>query len=191
MMSRRAIVSVAIPAFAFAACTYDGTFTPDAGPGVDGGNEGSADAPLDSVSPPGPGECNLFQDCPPGAYCDFGDDRCGRDGTNGKCVTVPAACDGGDRVCDCRGRAGLTQCEAQRDGVDRDVDTNNCFGDAFPCGTMKCKRFSQLCLMKGGTAECQDLGVCVSADRCTCSAVPKPPCDCQEFGDGGVVVKCP
>ena len=180
-----AVIGVVI---AVASCNYDWTFRPDGGTSTPTKDGGEPNEPLgDSAPPTPPGPPVLCargkEDCPPDQYCYFSDRLCGTNVPTGECRLPSGDCKDVP-ACACNGTTTLTDCEAQKNGVDVDTSGATCASGTFPCGVTQCKLGAQACLSKA-TGEPQCIDDCA---KCPCAAYPA--CSC-EYIAGAVTVKCP
>ena len=192
-------------------CRYDWTYVEDDGEGgskdAAGGEGGSSDGssgdtkPIENEAspppPPPPEGCSPGSPCPAGWWCEFGDGKCGKGVTTGKCQQYGGPCES-QTACSCNGTV-LDKCVSHKNGFDVDQTWGSCgSGDTFKCGTSPqtfCKRGLQFCHVKssGVPIGCKTITTCSMGCGCT---EPKNAtiggCSCDDKTDpGGVTVLCP
>lgn len=167
-----------IAALAFCgACDGDDDGGVDASPTVDGA---LADATSEAPDAGGAGAaCGGFAglQCDQGQWCDYGNNICGGDDSQGMCRPIPDACpDVVDPVCGCDGETYGNECEANAAGID--IAANGSCEPAagtFVCGPRFCQAGAEYC-----ERSVSDVGGLPDTYRCNLSTAcdDRPSCAC-------------
>ncbi len=139
--------------------------------------------------------------CPPGEFCDFGRNSCGRSDEGGTCRARPGGCpDLFSPVCGCDGNVHSNECDAQAIGVDVDA-SGACplMVGQFTCGFRACSVMTEYC--QRGVSDvgnepdsftCMDRpNGCNAAGSCAC--LSGEPCGslCEGSAAEGMTLTCP